>query len=888
VEPEENERRVRAGLKPKARPVNNGQQFTKRATHLATRTDSGKRVKRGLQPIQLGLGAKAGPEKMVFTARAMLKTKHIAAAEDGENGFNATKRQALLDGTKEMWPEGMAMVNALYGDPSIVLYVYRNDEGKTKVRVILGKEGTRMGCPIGSMGFDIAEHVFIFDALRKEFPMVTMRALTDDLCPFFTEPPPGKDWEDQYDLVVRFWDRYDQLANPIGIFRNKEKSTMVIPHGAKDPSTVPRGAKGTVLWPVDSPDPEPAGVPITRWNRVGYVVGGGAVGVDSPEGERFMADHAMGKLPAIEKKMEKILTLAENEPMMAIKLIGTVTNAALDYYARVTPTRHMAKAAAEFDEIVERGRLRALSPEQGTKPKYSAERGLLATAVAQTPTRHGGWGHTPLVVRAPSGSLAALMSIADDPLLQGMRSEFKTEATNGSGKVCELLGVDSVRAGHPAAKVLPDDPNKIIEGPFALTLNKENKKVRPQALMVGLIMDQVRLKSRADVFDAVKNKGMSKADAVHYWAITARSRLGRVMSCSQWHKYNRIEAADFIPWARWYLGLPQLLIWGEPEVPKGLEAECDRCRVAHAKVGILEPTGNHVACCISSYKARYATHTGMEYDIIEGATLAGVQSVREPPTDQLVGDGHTPEIAKLKWPKTSNAKEREAADELQMAMDELSKCAPEDKEEWEKFIATTKKKLPKDVQSLRIDVSLLSVDNREKWTDVSGIHLTSKTRLDDQFNFYAKEVAVEQLLRKKGLAMPNYKESSTPAVRLAQADKHKKYRPMLRTAQMQFANKRRPTNPDFWGCIAAHEGEWSTNLIDMIEFLAMSRFGAVQRAPRRRDGVKPSGASAEVRAMMRDRFAITLARGWGKQLRSGGFPRRVQDEDIFPNDDGFY
>ena len=147
---------------------------------------------------------------------------------------------------------------------------------------------------------------------------------------------------------------------------------------------------------------------------------------------------------------------------------------------------------------------------------------------------------------------------------------------------------------------------------------------------------------------------------------------------------------------------------------------------------------------------------------------------------------------------------------------------------------------------------------------------------------------MEQLLRKKGLAMPNYKESSTPAVRLAQADKHKKYRPMLRTAQMQFANKRRPTNPDFWGCIAAHEGEWSTNLIDMIEFLAMSRFGAVQRAPRRRDGVKPSGASAEVRAMMRDRFAITLARGWGKQLRSGGFPRRVQDEDIFPNDDGFY
>ena len=102
-------------------------------------------------------------------------------------------------------------------------------------------------------------------------------------------------------------------------------------------------------------------------------------------------------------------------------------------------------------------------------------------------------------------------------------------------------------------------------------------------------------------------------------------------------------------------------------------------------------------------------------------------------------------------------------------------------------------------------------------------------------------------------------------------------------------NKRRTTRPDFLGCIAAHEGEWSSNVLSMIEFIAMSRFAGELRAPKRRDGVKPSEASGEVRAMMRDRFAITLARGWGKQLRSGGFPRKVQDhEDVFPNDDGFY
>ena len=166
-------------------------------------------MKRLLQPIQLGLGAKAGPEKMVFTAHAMMKTNHIAAAEDGENGFNAMKRQAVLDATKQMWPEGMAMVNALYGDPSTVLYVFRDAEGNARMRVILGKEGTRMGCPIGSMGFDLAEHVFIFSLLSKDFPEVTMRALTDDLCPFFSQPSRDGSWEEQFNLVVDFWDRYD-------------------------------------------------------------------------------------------------------------------------------------------------------------------------------------------------------------------------------------------------------------------------------------------------------------------------------------------------------------------------------------------------------------------------------------------------------------------------------------------------------------------------------------------------------------------------------------------------------------------------------------------------------------------------------------------------------
>ena len=111
---------------------------------------------------------------------------------------------------------------------------------------------------------------------------------------------------------------------------------------------------------------------------------------------------------------------------------------------------------------------------------------------------------------------------------------------------------------------------------------------------------------------------------------------------------------------------------------------------------------------------------------------------------------------------------------------------------------------------------------------------------------------------------------------------------MVTTAEGLYERRRRQSRPEFFGCIASHEGEWSKDVIAMIESIAMSRYAQVHRGLRRRDGVKPSGASAQVRAMLRDRFAITLAKGWGKQLRAGGFPRRIEEESVFPNDDGFY
>ena len=73
-----------------------------------------------------------------------------------------------------------------------------------------------------------------------------------------------------------------------------------------------------------------------------------------------------------------------------------------------------------------------------------------------------------------------------------------------------------------------------------------------------------------------------------------------------------------------------------------------------------------------------------------------------------------------------------------------------------------------------------------------------------------------------------------------------------------------------------------------IEFIAMSRYTQIANGPNRRDGLQPEHASAQVRGMMKDGIAACIAKGFGLQLIAGGFPRKIQNEQILPNEDGFY
>ena len=130
----------------------------------ATSTPSAKAAMASVHPVQLGLGAKGGPERLAWTAQSVLARGGIVDTDDAVNAFNEIRRKSVLEAVSLRWPEGTQLFNKFYGLPSFALLGY-SDEGHSFLRVILGQEGVRIGCPLGSFGFDLTADHFVYAPL---------------------------------------------------------------------------------------------------------------------------------------------------------------------------------------------------------------------------------------------------------------------------------------------------------------------------------------------------------------------------------------------------------------------------------------------------------------------------------------------------------------------------------------------------------------------------------------------------------------------------------------------------------------------------------------------------------------------------------------------------
>ena len=220
-----------------------------------------------------------------------------------------------------MWPEAGLVFNAYYGMYSLCMYHYRDADGVACIKVIWCKNGTRMGCVLGSIGFDMAIHTHVYKPLDTQHQDVDFKALTDDLPPGVKAPPMGaslQEWEDHYDYIATLFKDYDTLANPIGLFGHKDKCKVLVPPWAPKPASLTRH-NGITLHLV--------------WD--GVILSGAPIGTDA-----FTRQHTKVKLNALKRIVDAMVNLAQHEAHISYQMVLHCANHAWRYYVRVTPIRH--------------------------------------------------------------------------------------------------------------------------------------------------------------------------------------------------------------------------------------------------------------------------------------------------------------------------------------------------------------------------------------------------------------------------------------------------------------------------------------------------------------------------------------------------------------------
>ena len=133
-------------------------------------------------PFQYGLNTPDGVNMVILMVEDTLKQNinHGAMAVDGQNAFNAARRQAILDQLFRTFPQLAVFVETWYLDPS-PLWFYLNDH---TVAIIFSREGVQQGDVIATFLFSLVFQPVlhrIYDRAHTLCPTIQVFAILDDI-----------------------------------------------------------------------------------------------------------------------------------------------------------------------------------------------------------------------------------------------------------------------------------------------------------------------------------------------------------------------------------------------------------------------------------------------------------------------------------------------------------------------------------------------------------------------------------------------------------------------------------------------------------------------------------------------------------------------------------
>ena len=843
----------------KLRPINSGSALLKTPLRVVAEHSSAKAARALMSDINMGDAVSAGTETITHFAAIHQQRGGAIGTEDCINAFGNLKRNGMLATVAEHWSEATSIYLKTYAHDSPCMYAYTDDEGNNCLGVTRSQEGSRMGCVLGSISFNLTAYHGVFKPLAVEFDKYTLLALTDDLTPFLPLAATEEEQHDLYDMHADYLTMYDRLGPPLGLYRHPDKGHLSIPAGWVDPKPTARIRS------------------LTKITREGFKLAG--VWIGTPQ---QVAAAAVRKVESLQPRMDAVIRLSKVNPQAAVRLVGTALNAGMDYYIRTTKPELIAEAIMQFDNMIMHTLACCITPDDRRSPVISACRQLRANELRKLPLGCGGMGHTPLALKAPSAYIAAAVTVLrESDLIRKLYIEVAGNLTQSYKFLLASLGADDFKFFPEIRKLIPSSPEAISRSPpsdNARSIPKFSAMRKVQGALVAACavrsMDTFRHVYGAD---SGEGDGTSQSDLNHVQLVTSRSQLSRAYCATLFDPANRIRGAWFVNGVRYHLNLPQLVrhthrLAGQVGLGDSSAEQSDFAVCAmHHEGGcrLLDPTGAHHAACISGSKARYSAHNWLNRTVAKYAQEAGGVTQVEPSTSSLLMNRLSPEQCRLLHSKT-NTPQQLARKNLMLRMSDqfmqMVEGAPR------RHLAEAMRRLsdetPQNWKGLRIDLRIMFKD-AEIWLDVSSRHPTAASTTAAVTKWTRDLRAAETAALGNRLRRSAMERMPSPAVRTACAEKHKLYGSLVATALRQKSRGQRPFSPLFVAGVVSHSGEMAPEFINMVEIFT-NQFRKHCTTLNLEDGVSAARRTAEYRTRFKDALMTATLGSFGRTLDDAG------------------
>ena len=828
------------GLQPKLRPINIGSQLLKGAFRCALHSKSGKDATSDIATINMGLGAERGVERMGHLFSALWNKKFAILGVDFANGFNALLRQSMLDAVHRRCPEFTPLFNLFYARDSLCFFVI--DE---EVRVILSQEGSRMGCVLGSFGFDLTVQD-IYESVQAHTPSSIVRAATDDMN---VGIPPQDTVQDQLRLCGELFEKTrDEARRVAGLEVNIAKCKVLLPLG---PDDQPLDLRDLVL-----PQGFPTDLPISVQ---GIKVAGTPVGTDL-----FVREFVMD---ALDTYQERILALPGMNPQVGFGLLRMCVSSAPIFLAQVTPPLITSDLFVDFDSKMVDCGLQLLTLPGHDEPAHSAERRERARTRMQLPISHQGAGISSITLRHPLAYFASIAcSAACDKLLADHIEGLQRFAADTHQRVLQVMGPPSTHTEPIEDMLCRANPLVLMDPPHFvdILMHREDKR-----LQRALTHAAHAIKAASLHRDLASRTG----DCATFDLIAACSRDNsqRILTARLSDPYNRLTPHEFICWARRFLQLPPLMRLSNAAPREGFDYDMEQCLGNHAedKDSWLDLYGSHDnGHCAPTSQGKHKGHTLLKWVVNRFARkVPGVRCVVEPKTSEvLLGQYSAAQCTKL-FPKRPSREQSAETKNIVDQLDEVQRMPHgEDRRRLYRELTTRMDALnqsnSKEKKSVRLDVQLQHGQD-ELLLDGTIVHSLAKS--------YVRAEAKRTWER---LLSPVKSVRDKPAAVLDQARlrKFQTYNPLLYVIKKQVVDGRRNVTPVFTPMAVTTLGELGPGCAVVQEWLAMRFKAHLCSLGHRPDGLSVPYLVGKFRADFRLALLMVVVRRAGAMQLASGLP----------------